>query len=99
MEAVHWFAIGAPDAKDTEIMEYARDNNYIVLTYDLDFSTILSVTHGLKPSVVQVRVQRFHAEQGVESIVSALLQSEEALEKGAILSVDVKKSRLRVLPL
>ena len=99
ISSAHWFNIGAPDAKDTEIMEYARDNNYIVLTYDLDFSAILSATHGQKPSVVQMRAQRFHTEQTVELLVAALLQSADELEKGAILTVDIQKSRLRLLPL
>lgn len=36
-------------------MAYAKANEYIVLTHDLDFSTILAATHGEKPSVVQIR--------------------------------------------
>ena len=55
IETLRWSDIGATNAADEEIMAYARDNNLIVLTYDLDFSTILSVTHEQKPSVVQIR--------------------------------------------
>ena len=40
IESMHWHKIGAPDASDIEIMEYARNNDYIVLTCDLDFSTV-----------------------------------------------------------
>ena len=98
IESLHWYKIGAPDASDMEIMAYAHDNNYIVLTCDLDFSTILSVTHGLKPSVVQIRSLRFQ-EEDVELLATALLQSVNELENGAILVVDFKKNRLRSLPL
>ena len=49
-DAVHWIEIGALDAEDSEIMEYARENNHIIMTCDLDFNIILSVTHNLKPS-------------------------------------------------
>lgn len=50
---VHWADIGA---EDIEILEYVRDNNFIVLTYDLDFAMLLSITQYSKPSVIQVRV-------------------------------------------
>jgi len=99
IEAAHWHIIGAPDAEDSEIMAYARDNDYIVLTYDLDFTAILAVTHNIKPSVVQIRTQGFHTEQAAELIAAALLHSAEELEKGAILTIDTKKARLRLLPL
>jgi len=99
IDAVHWYNIGAPDAEDTEIMEYANQNNYIVLSCDLDFSIILSITHNLKPSIVQLRAQRINIEKDGERIVSAIIQHEEKLGKGAILSIDLKKARIRLLPL
>ena len=55
VEAVHWSVIGKANAPDTEIMAYAMTNDWIVLTHDLDFSAILAVTQGEKPSVVQIR--------------------------------------------
>ena len=96
---LRWSDVGSPSAADTEIMAYARENNYIVLTYDLDFSTILSVTRELKPSVAQIRASIFHAEQAVDLITTALFQNSAEMEKGAILSIDLKKARLRLLPL
>ena len=99
IDAVHWFEIGAPNAKDTEIMEYANKNNYIIMTCDLDFNILLSVTHRLKPSVVQLRTQQISVEKDGEWIASAIMRNAKELTKGAILSVDAKKSRLRLLPL
>jgi predicted nuclease of predicted toxin-antitoxin system len=99
IEVVHWYNIGKPNAKDTEILEYARNNDYIVATYDLDFSAIMAVTHGQKPSVVQIRTQGFHIEQTIEMFAFALLQNAKELEKGAILSIDTKRARVRLLPL
>ena len=55
VDAVHWSSIGKADASDAQIVSYANQNEYIVVTYDLDFSTILSITHAKKPSVIQVR--------------------------------------------
>ena len=43
-ESVHWASVGKPAAADETILEYARDNGYVVLTHDLDFSAILAAT-------------------------------------------------------
>ena len=40
IEAVHWSTLGANNASDSEIMAYARANDSIVLTHDLDFGAI-----------------------------------------------------------
>ncbi|MCL2517219.1 MAG: DUF5615 family PIN-like protein [Oscillospiraceae bacterium] len=99
VECVRWCEVGAPNATDSEIMEYARNNDYIVLTFDLDFSIILSVTHELKPSVAQIRASILQADKAVDLIVKALFRNEDELKKGAILSIDLKKARIRLLPL
>ena len=57
IEAAHWSTVGAKNAPDSEIMAYARANNHVVLTHDLDFSAILAASHGKKPSVVQIRAE------------------------------------------
>ena len=95
--AAHWSSIGAPDATDAEIMNYALCNGYAVLTYDLDFSTILSVTQGNKPSVVQLRACSRRLEDDAELIASALSHHENDLREGAILTIGSGKTRLRSL--
>ena len=99
IDSVRWSEIGSPNAKDTKIMTYARENDLIVLTYDLDFSAILSATHDIKPSLIQIRASVQHAEKAVNLVASALLQNKDNIEKGAIISVDLQKARLRLLPL
>ena len=99
IDVVRWSDIGLPNAKDAEIMSFARYNDLIILTYDLDFSAILSTTHESKPSIIQVRVSVKDAEKAVNLIAAALVQNKADLEKGAIISLDIKKARLRLLPL
>ena len=41
MEAVHWSRVGAANATDSEIMEFAQVHGYTIFTHDLDFSAIL----------------------------------------------------------
>ncbi len=44
LEAVHWSAVGAHTAPDSEIMQWARDNIRVVFTHDLDFGILLAHT-------------------------------------------------------
>ena len=55
IEAAHWSTLGSANASDSEIMSYASEHGYVVLTHDLDFSALLAATRGQKPSVVQIR--------------------------------------------
>jgi predicted nuclease of predicted toxin-antitoxin system len=36
LAAIHWSSIGPMDATDIEIMAYAAEHGYVVLTHDLD---------------------------------------------------------------
>ena len=99
LEAVHWSSIGRPDALDHEILAYARSNGYVVFTHDLDFGTILAATKADCPSVIQVRTQNVTPEYLGRLVISALRQFEKHLEYGAIVTIDQKKLRARVLPL
>jgi len=53
--SLHWTEIGAPDAEDQEIMAWAQEHAYILMTADLDFSAILAGTGRTGPSVLQIR--------------------------------------------
>ena len=99
VEARHWSQLGAPDAADAEIMRFAADADYIVLTFDLDFSAILAATKGSGPSVVQIRALDLTSETVFDFILSALRQVERELKDGAILTVDTRRARIRLLPL
>jgi predicted nuclease of predicted toxin-antitoxin system len=98
-DVLRWPEVGAPDATDEEIMTYARINNFAILTYDLDFSSILSFAHELKPSIIQIRTTVHHAEHTVDCLAAALLNNAEEIKKGAILTIDLNKTRVRLLPI
>ena len=99
IEAAHWASIGAYNASDSEIMAYAKTNDYIVLTHDLDFSAILAVTHGEKPSVVQIRADDVNPDVIGKQVIGALQQMTSDLADGALLTIDTNRTRVRLLPL
>ncbi len=99
IEAVHWSAVGAHNAADNEIMTYAKTNDYVILTHDLDFSAILAATHGEKPSVVQIRADDVNPDVIGKQVIGALQQMSSDLAEGALLTIDTSRTRMRLLPL
>ncbi|MDM0118099.1 hypothetical protein QTI66_39210 [Variovorax sp. J22R133] len=71
----------------------------IVLTHDLDFGMILAATQQHKPSVVQLRGEDVSPQVIGARVITALKQMEDELLDGALFTIDLKRSRLRVLPL
>ena len=98
IDAAHWSTLGAGNAPDSEIMDYAKANGCVVLTHDLDFGAILAATHGKKPSVVQIRAEDVSAQAIGKYVIAALRQMATELDEGALLTVDTSRTRLRVLP-
>jgi predicted nuclease of predicted toxin-antitoxin system len=98
-EAVHWSTIGAATAPDVEILTWANEHQFVVVTNDLDFSAILAASAGATPSVVQVRTQDLLSDAAVSMVANALKAHGENIERGALLSIDEGGTRVRMLPL
>lgn len=98
-EAAHWSDLGAPDALDSAIMDYARVHGSVILTHDLDFGTILAATGGNAPSVVQIRAGDLSINAIGDQILAALRQTSDTLAAGTLVTVDAKKFRLTLLPI
>ncbi|MDB5309481.1 MAG: hypothetical protein JWO38_3683 [Gemmataceae bacterium] len=97
--AAHWSTVGDVRALDPEIMEWARNNDHVVLTHDLDFGAILAQTHATGPSVVLVRGEDTFPTALGNPVVAALRQCESDLRSGALVVVDSARNRVRILPI
>jgi predicted nuclease of predicted toxin-antitoxin system len=98
MDAFHWSTVGDPRAADRIIMEWARVNDCVVFTHDLDFGTLLVTTHANGPSVIQIRVQDVMPRHLGNRMVQILREYEAKIRKGALITVDKARSRVRILP-
>ena len=98
-ESRHWSNVGAHDAADREIMVWARTHGHVVMTLDLDFSTILALTAADGPSVIQLRAEDVLPDLLGTMIVTQLRAHEADLERGALLTIDGLRGRIRLLPL
>ena len=99
IEAVHWSQVGDLRATDATIMTWARDGGYVVLTSDLDFSVMLATSDASGPSVLQVRAQDVLPESIGDQVVQVLREQSEAMESGAIITIDEIAARVRILPI
>lgn len=97
-EAIHWSTIGKFDADDIELMEWAKTNDYIILTHELDFGTALALTKAIKPSVIQVRTQNVTVSYLSKMLIQAINTHRSYLEHGALIILDELKQRVKILP-
>ena len=70
-----------------------------MFTHYLDFGTILASTDAEAPSVFQVRTQDISPQHIGNLVLSAIKQFEGSLKRGALVSLDKDRLRVRVLPL
>lgn len=98
-DAVHRMTVGPADAADITIMDWACREGRIVLTHVLDFGSILAVTRGTAPSVVQIRSADVRP-ASIADVVNGLLRSlARDLEEGALVTIEPGRTRSRLLPL
>ena len=99
IDAMHWSQLGPANTPDPAIMAYAAANGFVILTNDLDFGIALAIANKEKPSVVQIRGEDLRPASIANQVVPALRQMQTELEDGALLTIDSKRTRLRLLPL
>jgi predicted nuclease of predicted toxin-antitoxin system len=98
-EVRHWSEIGPASAPDTVLMEWARQNGYIVFTNDLDYGALLYATGASAPSVIQARCEDTRPPALIGAVLKALTDAEKELLTGALVTVDMRRHRISVLPL
>jgi predicted nuclease of predicted toxin-antitoxin system len=99
IEATHWSSLGPATATDSEILDFAVVNSFVVFTHDLDFGALLAASNAGGPSIIQVRTNDV-LPPGIGSIVlDAIEKAKPYLDAGAIVTVDDARARIRVLPL
>ena len=99
MAAIHRSNVGSLNAPDREILSWAKAKGYVVFTHDLDFGAILAASDAEAPSVIQIRTEDVTPDHSRNLVLNALQQFAEDLLRGALISVDEERARVRLLPL
>ena len=87
------------DAKDEDIFEFAAKDEFIIVSADTDFGTLLALRELAKPSVILFRrgTQR-RPEKQVSLLITNLPSIADELEYGAVVVFEEKRIRVRRLP-
>lgn len=96
-DAVHWAAVGPESADDDLILDWARDNDALVLTRDLDFAAAISMLDLTSPSVIQVRIRQARPDRHMPLVRRALALHRDDLDRGAIVTIEEERIRIRKL--
>ena len=70
-----------------------------VLTFDLDFGEIAALTGGAKGSVILFRLSDPGFHHVIGRLSAVLVESTGAIERGAVISVEETRHRVRYLPI
>ena len=87
------------ETSDAEILRWAREQGHVVFTHDLDFGILLSMTRESGPSGIQVRTQDVTPAAIGSAVLVGIRDHEAALCQGAIVTIQMHSSRVRVLPI
>jgi predicted nuclease of predicted toxin-antitoxin system len=77
-----------PSAEDVHIIEWARENGYVIITQDLDFS-----------SIITLRLTVVDPEKVAEKLQNVYPKIIEQLQEGYAITIDDSSMRLRKLPI
>jgi predicted nuclease of predicted toxin-antitoxin system len=80
-------------------LEYARRENRVVLTQDLDFSSLLALSGLDRPSLITLRLSETHPKITALKILRAVRLLEQKLAEGCAVTIEDQAIRLRKLPI
>jgi predicted nuclease of predicted toxin-antitoxin system len=98
-DAIHVRELGMQRARDIELIERARAEKRILITFDLDFGEILALGVLDEPSVLILRLEDERADSVNRLLQVVLSEQSEALESGALILVEPGRYRVRLLPI
>jgi predicted nuclease of predicted toxin-antitoxin system len=89
----------AVDATDNEILAWTRSQDSVLITQDLDFSTLLALAGFSRPSLITLRLSNTDPGVVTSRLRRIIAQVEQALREGSAVTVDDINVRIRRLPI
>jgi predicted nuclease of predicted toxin-antitoxin system len=97
-DATHLRDQGLHRMPNGDIFEKAVREDRIVITFDLDFGEIAALTAGRKASVILFRLKNTRTSHVIERLSAVIEGFAAALEKGAIITSEETRYRVRYFP-
>jgi predicted nuclease of predicted toxin-antitoxin system len=87
------------NATDDAILAWARRPDSVLVTQDLDFSTLLALEGFSRPSLITLRLSDTDPDVVTSRLRRIIAQVEQALREGSAVTVDDTNVRIRRLPI
>ena len=97
-DVLHTGDIGLSRSTDIQILEFARNEQRIIITLDSDFHTILALENASTPSVIRIRLEGLKGPDLALIIKRIWTQIEPQIKKGAMVTVTESGIRIRNMP-
>jgi predicted nuclease of predicted toxin-antitoxin system len=78
VETIHVGDVGYASADDANIIEFARQGGFVIVTLDADFHALLALSGAIAPSVIRIRMEGLRS----EALTSLLRTNPSALGQG-----------------
>ncbi|MBY0274132.1 DUF5615 family PIN-like protein [Candidatus Binatia bacterium] len=88
-----------PTSSDTMIVEFARAEGRVVISHDLDFSSLVALSGQAAPSLLTLRLGSTQVEAVNAALALVLPQLADDIERGVIATFDGSRLRRRFLPI
>ena len=98
-ESIHLSALKLNKMLDSEILNKAKNEGFILLTHDLDFSELVAASKAKLPSVIIFRSRNMQPNDVNSTLKKVVTNHSSALKQGAIISVTDSQIRVRQLPI
>jgi predicted nuclease of predicted toxin-antitoxin system len=98
-EVVHLYEEGLDQLPDPAILDKARQEGRVLLTSDLDFGELVAASGANLPSVVVFRLRDMRPGGVNQYLREVVAHHADALDEGAVISVDEGHVRVRPLPI
>jgi predicted nuclease of predicted toxin-antitoxin system len=86
-------------ASDHVILVYAKKNDYIIITQDLDFSALLAIGRHANPSVISLRMSSADPNNITKKLLFVIPRYNMDLKQGCAISVEDDFCLIRTLPI
>ena len=97
--AIHVGEIGLAASDDDVILAHALAHDFVVVTLDADFHTLLALRGASRPSVVRIRIEGLKGPKLVLILRQIMERFSAELAAGAVISAGPRNARCHLLPL
>lgn len=98
-DAVHLREEGLQRLPNGQIFRKAASEKRVILTFDLDFGEVAAFQREGHTGVVVFRLHNTRTGHVIERLEKVLAESADALEPGAVISVEETRHRIRRFPI